>query len=103
MGDRIFVVIFFFWAALTIITPTLVLLSESSKPFLDTNGQTSEGIKDRRMIGYGVKRLSNSSISSIQMKETAATIEHNWSWFQELESLVSKVFLKAMGMLISTS
>ncbi|KAE8667477.1 Endoplasmatic reticulum retrieval protein 1B isoform 1 [Hibiscus syriacus] len=99
MGDRIFVVIFFFWAALTIITPTLVLLSESSKPFLDTNGQTSEGIKDRRMIGYGVKRLSNSSTSSIQMK---ASIDHNWSWHQQLESLVSRVFQKAKGLLIST-
>ncbi|KAE8712593.1 Endoplasmatic reticulum retrieval protein 1B isoform 1 [Hibiscus syriacus] len=103
MGDRIFVVIFFFWAALTIITPTLVLLSESSKPFLDTNGQVSEGIKDRRMIGYGVKRSCNSSTSSIQMKAASSTIDHKWSWLQQLEGLVSRVFQKAMGLLISTS
>ncbi|GMJ15411.1 hypothetical protein HRI_005210300 [Hibiscus trionum] len=104
MGDRTFVVIFFFWAALTIITPTLVLWSESSKPFLETNGQKStEGIKDRRMIGYGVKQLSNASISSTQMKASTSIEHENWSWLQELESLVSKVFQKAMGLLISIS
>ncbi|GMI96806.1 hypothetical protein HRI_003349900 [Hibiscus trionum] len=104
MGDRTFMVIFFFWAALTIITPTLVVWSESSKPYLETNGQKSEGIKDRRMIGYGGKQLSNASISSTQIKAAAATVEqYNWSWFQDVESLVSKVFQKAMGLLISIS
>ncbi|KAK8601289.1 hypothetical protein V6N13_058995 [Hibiscus sabdariffa] len=103
MGDRTFVVIFFFWAALTIITPTLVLWSESSKPFLETNGQKIEGIKDRRMIGYGVKEISNASISSTQTKASSSIEHHNWSWLRELESLVSKVFQKAMGLLTSIS
>lgn len=40
MSERTFVVIFVFWAFLTIITPTLVLLSETSKPALDLNGKT---------------------------------------------------------------
>jgi hypothetical protein len=39
MTGRIFLVIFFFWALLAIVTPTLVLLSESSKPYLDLNGK----------------------------------------------------------------
>ncbi|KAK8596729.1 hypothetical protein V6N13_001336 [Hibiscus sabdariffa] len=103
MGDRTFVVIFFFWAALTIITPTLVLWSESSKPFLETNGQKSEGIKDRRMIGYGGKQLSTANISSTQIMAAATTEHPNWSCLQELESLVSKVFQKATGLLISIS
>ncbi|MBA0567556.1 hypothetical protein Golob_005109 [Gossypium lobatum] len=106
MGDRTFVVIFFFWAFLTIITPTLVIWSESSKPLLEMNGQKNVGIKDRRMIGYGVEQVSNASISSTQMEAatTSTTTEHhNWSWFQELESLASKVVQKAMGLLISVS
>ncbi|KAL4295979.1 hypothetical protein GQ457_12G031170 [Hibiscus cannabinus] len=102
MGDRTFVVIFFFWAALTIITPTLVLWSESSKPFLETNGQKIEGIKDRRMIGYGVKETGNASISSTQTRESASIEHDNWSWLRELESLVSKVFQKAKGLLLTS-
>lgn len=39
MNTRAFVLIFFFWAFLTIITPTLILLSESSKTDLDQNGK----------------------------------------------------------------
>lgn len=35
--------IFFFWALLAIVTPTLVLLSESSKPYLD-DVEKSEGL-----------------------------------------------------------
>ncbi|KAH1057922.1 hypothetical protein J1N35_035987 [Gossypium stocksii] len=106
MGDRTFVVIFFFWAFLTIITPTLVIWSESSKPLLEMNGQKNVGIKDRRMIGYGMEQVSDASISSTQMEAatTSTTTEHrNRSWFQELETLASKVFQKAMGLLISVS
>ncbi|XP_011007464.1 PREDICTED: uncharacterized protein LOC105113130 [Populus euphratica] len=51
MSGRIFLVIFFFWALLAIVTPTLVLLSESSKPYLD-DVEKSEGLlKLRRMMG----------------------------------------------------
>ncbi|KAH7524107.1 hypothetical protein FEM48_Zijuj06G0083900 [Ziziphus jujuba var. spinosa] len=52
MSGRTFVVIFVFWAFLTIITPTLVLLSETSKPLLDLNGEAGEGTKTRRMMGH---------------------------------------------------
>ncbi|XVE94686.1 hypothetical protein REPUB_Repub02eG0030400 [Reevesia pubescens] len=103
MNGRTYVVIFFFWAALTIITPTLILWSESSKPNLELNGEKSEGIKDRKMIGYGMKQVSNATISTTRL-ETAATTEHqNWSWLQEFESCVNKVFRKAMGLLIRVS
>ncbi|XP_038716081.1 uncharacterized protein LOC120009532 [Tripterygium wilfordii] len=44
---RTFVVIFFFWAVLTIVTPTLILLSESSKSSLDCNGLNAR----RMMVG----------------------------------------------------
>ncbi|KAJ0086712.1 hypothetical protein Patl1_09165 [Pistacia atlantica] len=52
MTDRAYVLIFFFWAVLTIITPTLILLSESSKPNFDPNGKESEGINARKMMTY---------------------------------------------------
>ncbi|KAF3446336.1 hypothetical protein FNV43_RR11515 [Rhamnella rubrinervis] len=57
MSGRTFVVIFVFWAFLTIITPTLVLLSETSKPYyLDSNAERSgEGTKARRMMGFTEK------------------------------------------------
>ncbi|XVE69857.1 hypothetical protein DITRI_Ditri10aG0025200 [Diplodiscus trichospermus] len=104
MNGRAYVVIFFFWAALTIITPTLVLWSESSKPNLELNGQRSEGIKDRKMIGYGVKQVSYETKSSTQSEAAAATTEHqNWSWIRELESCVNEVFRKAMGLLTRVS
>ncbi|CAK7346348.1 unnamed protein product [Dovyalis caffra] len=67
MSGRIFLVIFFFWALLAIVTPTLVLLSESSKPDLDSHGKECfdmymlvekiEGLlKPRRMMGYFEKQ-----------------------------------------------
>ncbi|KAG5246383.1 protein RER1B [Salix suchowensis] len=50
MSGRIFLVIFFFWALLAIVTPTLVHLSESSKPYFD-DVEKSEGLlKVRRML-----------------------------------------------------
>ncbi|XP_004291868.1 PREDICTED: uncharacterized protein LOC101296634 [Fragaria vesca subsp. vesca] len=55
MSGRIYVVIFFCWAALTIITPTLILLSETSKPYSELQDEGSRGIKARRLIGYAVK------------------------------------------------
>ncbi|CAN6582620.1 unnamed protein product [Malus baccata var. baccata] len=51
MTGRTYVVIFFCWAALTVITPTLVFLSETSKLYLDSNGEEIEGTKGRRLIG----------------------------------------------------
>ncbi|XP_027356974.1 uncharacterized protein LOC113866292 [Abrus precatorius] len=52
MNERTLIPIFFFWAFLTIITPTLILLSENSKADLDSNGNITEGMKVRRMIRY---------------------------------------------------
>ncbi|XVF63828.1 hypothetical protein PTKIN_Ptkin09bG0117900 [Pterospermum kingtungense] len=101
MTGRTYVVIFFFWAALTIITPTLVLWSESSKPNLELNGEKSEGIKNRKMIGYGVKQVE--SMSSAQLEAAATTGHQSWSWLQELESCVNQVFRKAIGLLIRLS
>ncbi|XP_020219738.2 uncharacterized protein LOC109802743 [Cajanus cajan] len=50
MSERTLVPIFVFWALLTIITPTLILLSENSKADLVSNGNITEGMKLRRMI-----------------------------------------------------
>ncbi|XP_027942105.1 uncharacterized protein LOC114195877 [Vigna unguiculata] len=57
MGERTLVPIFVFWTFLTIITPTLILLSENSKADLDLNGQDplrniTEGVKQGRMIRH---------------------------------------------------
>ncbi|WVZ19769.1 hypothetical protein V8G54_007091 [Vigna mungo] len=50
MGERTLVPIFVFWAFLTMITPTLILLSENSKADLQSNGNITEGVKLERMI-----------------------------------------------------
>ncbi|KAG6670719.1 hypothetical protein I3843_Q043100 [Carya illinoinensis] len=62
--ERAFVLICIFWAVLTIITPTLILLSENSK-LLDSNGEKSGGVKakPRRMVGFAdQKRPSKAPI-----------------------------------------
>lgn len=41
MSERTLIPTFIFWAFLTIITPTLILLSENSKAELDLNGKIS--------------------------------------------------------------
>ncbi|KAF4350126.1 hypothetical protein CsatB_008750 [Cannabis sativa] len=51
MSGRTFVVIFFFWAFLTIITPTLVQLSETAKSQAQQlNDEKNEEIKARRIM-----------------------------------------------------
>ncbi|KAK6939483.1 hypothetical protein RJ641_029014 [Dillenia turbinata] len=52
MNGRAYVLIFFFWAVLTIITPTLILWSASAKANLDHDGEIGEGVKARRKLGY---------------------------------------------------
>ncbi|XP_044475639.1 uncharacterized protein LOC123203362 [Mangifera indica] len=59
MTTRAYVLIFFFWAVLTIVTPTLILLSESSKPDFHQNGKVREGINTRKMMAYLEKRPRN--------------------------------------------
>nr|DAD21616.1 TPA_asm: hypothetical protein HUJ06_023079 [Nelumbo nucifera] len=39
MNGRVFVLIFFFWAVFTIVTPTLIILSASAKSNSDSNGE----------------------------------------------------------------
>ncbi|GMP81417.1 hypothetical protein CsSME_00036139 [Camellia sinensis var. sinensis] len=51
MSGRAYVVILFFWAVLTIITPMLIRLSESAKPTLHFNGERREG------TNAGIQRL----------------------------------------------
>ncbi|KAK5839852.1 uncharacterized protein LOC108486965 [Gossypium arboreum] len=98
MSGRIFVVIFFSWTALTIITPTLVLWSESSKHSFEFNRKGTEGVKDhRKMIGYGVKQVSNGTISVSRLE--AATEQQKWSCLLEFGGWVIKVLRKAMGLL----
>ncbi|KAG6675012.1 hypothetical protein I3842_15G077500 [Carya illinoinensis] len=61
--ERAFVLICIFWAVLTIITPTLILLSENSK-LLDSNVEKN-GVKakPRRMMGFAdQKRPSKAPI-----------------------------------------
>ncbi|KAL5845123.1 hypothetical protein ACOSQ4_011081 [Xanthoceras sorbifolium] len=52
MNARAYVLIFFFWAVLTIVTPTLIILSESSKADFDQNGKFFEVMKPRKMMAY---------------------------------------------------
>ncbi|KAL5073968.1 hypothetical protein RYX36_012952 [Vicia faba] len=52
MNERTLIPTFVFWAFLTIITPTLILLSENSKADLHLNGNMTETIKVRRMNGH---------------------------------------------------
>ncbi|CAJ2643054.1 unnamed protein product [Trifolium pratense] len=52
MSERTIIPTFAFWALLTIITPTLILLSENSKADLHLNGNITETMKVRRMNGH---------------------------------------------------
>ncbi|KAK4599800.1 hypothetical protein RGQ29_009729 [Quercus rubra] len=69
--ERTFVLIFFFWAVLTIITPTLIILSENSKPKLDLNGQIDEVIKVRKMMLY-IEKYSTKIPIALAPKEAPA-------------------------------
>lgn len=100
MTTRAYVLIFFFWAVLTIVTPTLILLSESSKPDLHQNGKkldlalykvllffrffvsclqdflwciagkVGEGINTRKMMAYLEKRPRNPATQRKLSKES---------------------------------
>ncbi|CAN0905882.1 hypothetical protein LINGRAHAP2_LOCUS23913 [Linum grandiflorum] len=78
MGDRTFVVIFFFWAALTIITPMLILLSESSKPItLDSQDviQSTEAVTPRKMMGEYAEKKWNMSTTAAARNVSAGPTE----------------------------
>ncbi|KAI4316830.1 hypothetical protein L6164_024770 [Bauhinia variegata] len=52
MSERTLIPIFIFWLLLTFITPTLIHLSENSKADFNLNGNKTEGMRARRMMGY---------------------------------------------------
>ncbi|XP_059635646.1 uncharacterized protein LOC132277822 [Cornus florida] len=56
MSGRTFVAILFFWAVLTILTPTLVRLSASAKANLDLNGEKREEMNAKSMMGLLPRR-----------------------------------------------
>ncbi|XP_017697444.1 uncharacterized protein LOC108511170 [Phoenix dactylifera] len=51
MPPRGYVLVFFFWALLTVITPTLIFWSASAKPNLDSQGEFRNEVRTRRMMG----------------------------------------------------
>ncbi|KAI6688267.1 hypothetical protein NL676_025095 [Syzygium grande] len=65
-GRRTIVVIFFFWALLTIITPTLVHLSESAKLKLTLNGENidTEALRARKAFGFLKKSLASKPLDT---------------------------------------
>ncbi|KAF1893361.1 hypothetical protein Lal_00001828 [Lupinus albus] len=78
MNERTLVPIFFVWALLTIVTPTLIFLSENSKADLHLNGNyTSEGMKARKMFGYtqndDIIRTLPSLPKSVEAEEEVAS------------------------------
>ncbi|KAI3408713.1 Protein RER1 [Psidium guajava] len=70
MSGRTYVVIFFFWALLTIITPTLVHLSESSKlkRSLDDENIDSEALRARKAFGFLKKPLASRPLDTERTK-----------------------------------
>ncbi|CAI0436122.1 unnamed protein product [Linum tenue] len=89
MGDRTFVVIFFFWAALTIVTPMLVLLSESYKQsLLLSNGDAvriAEVVKPRKMMGYDHEEAEKKWNSTASENVSAVPSEAPLPSFEEAD------------------
>ncbi|XP_019710796.1 uncharacterized protein [Elaeis guineensis] len=50
MLPRGFVLVFFFWALLSIITPTLIFWSASARPNLASQGESRNEMRTRRMM-----------------------------------------------------
>ncbi|KAG6670718.1 hypothetical protein I3843_Q043000 [Carya illinoinensis] len=73
--ERAFVLICIFWAVLTIITPTLILLSENSK-LLDSNGEKNEGVKakPRRMVGFADQKRPSKAPIRLTLMEAPAPV-----------------------------
>ncbi|XP_050159764.1 uncharacterized protein LOC126633236 [Malus sylvestris] len=110
MSGRTYVVIFVFWAALTVITPTLVFLSETSKPYLDSNGEEIEGTKGRRLIGivgYESQRqpqvlptteapTASPSLAQAPVSELKPGLKHG-------ETSIVKVFIESLKFVINNT
>ncbi|KAB2628122.1 protein RER1B-like [Pyrus ussuriensis x Pyrus communis] len=110
MSGRTYVVIFFFWAALTVITPTLVFLSETSIPYSDSNGEQVEGTKGRRLIGiigYEAQRrprvlptteapTASPSLAQAPVSELKPGLKHG-------ETSLVKVFIESLRFVINNT
>ncbi|KAK7352321.1 hypothetical protein VNO80_17741 [Phaseolus coccineus] len=72
MDERTLVPIFLFWSFLTIITPTLILLSENSKADLGSNGNITEGMKLGRMIGHTENYIIKTAPKLAKFEEESA-------------------------------
>ncbi|WJX35952.1 hypothetical protein P8452_23880 [Trifolium repens] len=72
MSERTIIPTFAFWAFLTIITPTLILLSENSKAELHLNGNITETMKVRRMNGH---TQNNNIIKTAPPPQTKLMVE----------------------------
>ncbi|TQD81952.1 hypothetical protein C1H46_032503 [Malus baccata] len=112
MSGRIYVVIFFFWAALTVITPTLVFLSETTKPYLDSNGEKVEGTKGRRLIGiigYEAQRrprvlpTTEAPAASPPLSPAQAPVSELKPGLERGETSLGKVFLESLRFLINNT
>ncbi|XP_010060966.2 uncharacterized protein LOC104448771 [Eucalyptus grandis] len=70
MSGRIIVVILFFWALLTFVTPTLVHLSESSKLKLRLHGENidTEALRARKEFGFLKKPLASKPLDMARTK-----------------------------------
>ncbi|XP_022135153.1 uncharacterized protein LOC111004493 isoform X1 [Momordica charantia] len=72
MTARTYVLIFFFWAILTVITPTLIFLSENSRlASADSTGQKSAKIKTRKMMGRSVEDSMQTLMALVKMQAVA--------------------------------
>lgn len=80
MNGRNYVLILFFWALLTVVTPTLVHMSASAKPYLDSNGMRCTGIYYLKFIIDFVK--SNSSLHICMFCRWESSRDHD-EWQNE--------------------
>ncbi|KAJ4963845.1 hypothetical protein NE237_023784 [Protea cynaroides] len=81
MPGRAFVLIFFFWALLSIVTPTLIFLSASSRATLDHKGEQSGGTSPRKMMGYVYGEESKTEMEApVPAPETTTAHTSNAFW-----------------------
>ncbi|PON40894.1 Transmembrane protein [Parasponia andersonii] len=98
MSGRTFVVIFFFWALLTIITPTLVHLSESSKS-QHLNEEKSEEIKVRRIMAEKHSIRTPTSLANLPAPAPAPAPSVNVP--RNRKTYLGKVFSESMKLVVN--
>ncbi|CAK9178505.1 unnamed protein product [Ilex paraguariensis] len=67
MRGRAIVLILFFWAVLSIVTPTLIRLSAAAKPYSESNGDGGEG----RMVRIEMKLLPRRALVATSQPQVA--------------------------------